>query len=129
MMPTSERILKQDSLGRVWTPRAQREAILDEFERSGMPATKFAAHIGVKYQTLANWAQRRRKARLAESGAAAPASGAVRRVEAGGADLAAAGPGLVIHVPGGARLEVHDATQAVLAAQVLGALQRGVGAC
>src|SRR5688500_17820541 len=99
-MQTSERILKQDALGRVWTPRAEREAILDEFERSALPATKFAAQVGVKYQTLTNWVQRRRKARLAESGAAAPTSGAVRWMEASVAGASAAAQGLVIHVPG-----------------------------
>jgi hypothetical protein len=36
---------------------------------------------------------------------------------------------LVIHLPGGARLEVRDATQAVLAAQVLRVLQSGGIAC
>lgn len=129
-MPAIEHVLKQDALGRVWTPRAQREAILDEFERSGLPATKFAAHIGVKYQTLANWVQRRRKARLAKAEAGECGTGPVRWVEASVAGTPAApAPGLVIHVPGGARLEVHDAGQAVLAAQVLRALGSGVLAC
>jgi hypothetical protein len=45
MNPT-DRILKVDVVGRVWTPGEQREAVLDEFERSGLPASKFAAHIG-----------------------------------------------------------------------------------
>ena len=35
-----------DVIGRVWTPRVQREAALDEFERSGMAGTKFAKRIG-----------------------------------------------------------------------------------
>ena len=39
-------ILKQDELGRVRTPRAQREAILDQFEASGMSGIAFAAHVG-----------------------------------------------------------------------------------
>ena len=41
-MPQPDRILKVDAAGRVWTPREQREAVLDEFERSGVPAAKFA---------------------------------------------------------------------------------------
>lgn len=59
----SEQILKVDKAGRVWTPREQREAALDEFERSGMPASKFAERIGVKYSTFATWAHQRRKQR------------------------------------------------------------------
>jgi hypothetical protein len=128
-MQTTERILKQDALGRVWTPRAQREAIVDEFERSGMPATKFAAHVGVKYQTLANWVQRRRKARLADSSAADGSTTPVRWVEASMGSASAEAPGLVIHAPGGARMEVRDATQAALAAQVLRALHSGGVTC
>ena len=42
----------------------QRVAVLDEFERCRVPASKFAAHIGVKkYPTFASWVQKRRKRR------------------------------------------------------------------
>ena len=34
--PTDEVVLKQDVLGRVKTPKARREQLLDEFERSGL---------------------------------------------------------------------------------------------
>jgi hypothetical protein len=40
--PTDEAVLKQDVLGRVKTPKARREQLLDEFERSGLPGLKFA---------------------------------------------------------------------------------------
>jgi hypothetical protein len=53
-------VLKQDGMGRVKTPAARREQLLDEFERSGLSGTKFAAMAGVKYQTFALWARRRR---------------------------------------------------------------------
>ncbi len=69
IMELINQVLKQDVAGRVWTPRAQREAALDEFERSGLPATKFAAQIGVKYQTFVSWCQKRRKERLASGDA------------------------------------------------------------
>jgi hypothetical protein len=42
------RYLKVDSQGRVRTPAGKREAILDEFERSGMSGPAFAEHVGVK---------------------------------------------------------------------------------
>ncbi len=51
------RVLKTDVLGRVKTGAGQREAILDEFERSGLSGTKFAAVAGIKYATLASWVQ------------------------------------------------------------------------
>ena len=53
-MAQTDQILKVDVAGRVWTPRARREEVLDELERSGMAAVKFAAFIGVKYPTLAS---------------------------------------------------------------------------
>ena len=52
-------ILKTDGLGRVRTPLAQREALLDAFERSGLAGMKFAALHGVKYPSFANWVQQR----------------------------------------------------------------------
>lgn len=35
-MAETENLLKVDVAGRVWTPCEAREAVLDEFERSGM---------------------------------------------------------------------------------------------
>ena len=61
--PTDEVVLKQDVLGRVNTPKARREQLLDEFERSGLPGLKFAELAGIKYQTFATWAQKRRRQR------------------------------------------------------------------
>ena len=60
-MEQTDRVLKQDAAGRVWTPPERREAVLDEFERSGLPAAQFAARIGVKYPTFANWGKRPRQ--------------------------------------------------------------------
>lgn len=122
-MEQTDRVLKQDAAGRVWTPREPREAALDEFERSGMPATKFAAHIGVKYATFAAWVQKRRKSGGEGNGGAGQTPAIPRlggwveaRVQA--ATGATARP-LVVHLPGGARLEVLDAVQATLAAHLL----------
>ena len=38
---TDEVVLKQDVLGRVKTPKARREELLDEFERSGLPGLNY----------------------------------------------------------------------------------------
>jgi hypothetical protein len=56
-------ILKTDVLGRITVGRAQREAILDAFEASGMTGSAFALHHGIKIQTFASWIQKRRRKR------------------------------------------------------------------
>ena len=80
-MDQTDQVLKVDAAGRVWTPRAKREEVLDELERSGMAAVKFAAFIGVKYPTLASWVQKRRRQRKADA-AGGPACGVA--VDGGG---------------------------------------------
>jgi len=40
-------ILKTDILGRGWTPRDKREAMVAEYERSAMTAAEFAKWSGV----------------------------------------------------------------------------------
>ena len=129
----TEQILKVDKAGRVWTPREQREAALDEFERSGMPASKFAERIGVKYSTFAWWAHQRRKQRgsadAVQERRGEPA--ALKWVEAVPEH---AGPSpsvraLVVHLPGGARMEIADGAQAVIAAGLLRARGAGGAGC
>ena len=73
-----DEVLKRDALGRVGTPRVRREALVEEFEKSGVSAKKFAALFGVNYQTFASWVQAHRKAR----GQRAPVAGPVRLWEA-----------------------------------------------
>lgn len=132
-MEEAVRVLKQDARGRVWTPPERREAILDEFERSGLPAAQFAVHVGVKYQTFATWVQKRRKAR-GEVHATQEQTPVVARlagwVEATVENDAEETTGkLVVHLPGGVRLEVSNGAQVLLAAQLLRALSEGVRPC
>jgi transposase-like protein len=127
-MTETERVLKVDVRGRVWTPRERREEVLSEFERSGMPASKFAQHIGVKYSTFANWVQRHRK----ENGdrVARVERRALKWVEAKvEADAGAGAQPLVVHLPAGIRMEVGDVAQAALAAEVLRRLVGGGAPC
>src|ERR1043165_1322283 len=112
-------IFKTDKLGRVKTPAARREKLLDEFERSGLSGQKFATLAGIKYQTFAFWAQRRRRQRGASSVPAQPVD-SVRWLEAvveqaQSPDGQSPSP-LVLQLPGGVRVEVVDEKQAVLAA-------------
>ena len=99
-MNDAEQLLKVDVAGRVWTSRERRETLLDEFERGGTSAAQFAALVGGR-----------------ESGTAE-----LRWVEVMAG--AAPGGGLCVLLPGGARMEVADAGQAALAAELLRALAR-----
>jgi len=119
-------ILKTDVLGRVKTPLARREQLLDEFERSGLSGQKFAELVGIKYQTFATWAQKRRRARGAYPVVKRPKQ--LRWLEA------VVGEGqssddkiplpLVLELPGGAKVQIADAKQATLAAVLLRALEK-----
>ncbi len=127
MIEAGEPVLKTDKLGRVKTPAVRRERLLDEFERSGLGGQEFASLSGIKYQTFATWVQQRRRKRGATH-APAKSAEAARWLEAvveqakhpGNQNLAV----MVLHLPGGARVEVMDEKQAVLAAVLVRALAR-----
>ena len=121
-------LLKTDVLGRVKTPAARREQLLDEFARSGTSGQKFAELVGVKYQTFATWVQQRKRRRAATSKRKTPAK--VRWLEAVVGQRAdhGAGSSLRVQLPGGARLEITGARQVPLAAALLRALEKA-GAC
>jgi hypothetical protein len=61
MQKSDGQILKPDAKGRVHTPNAPQDSLLDEFERSGLSGPKFAQLAGVSYQTFATWRQRQQK--------------------------------------------------------------------
>lgn len=111
MTPTTEsdlpeQILKSDKLGRVRVPAERREAILDEFERSGMSGAAFAAHCWINYQTFATWRQRRRKRDETAVGSLAAGPGNFLLVEPldEEASVRQRGDGLEIELRGGAWL-------------------------
>jgi hypothetical protein len=124
-----EPVLKTDVLGRVKTPAARREQLLDEFERSGLTGQKFAEVVGIKYQTFATWAQKRRRQRGAYPAAKVPArtTDKVRWLEAVVEQAQNAGGknplALVLELPGGTKVQITDTKQAALAAALLRALQ------
>jgi len=130
-------LLKTDALGRVRTPAARRERLLDEFERSGMSGVKFAEFVGLKYQTFATWVQLRQRQRKTAVRAAPPlkadAAKQLRWMEAVlEQSPSPADPNptpLVVHLPGGARAEITDAKQVALAAALVRALVHPPLAC
>ena len=106
-----------DTRGRVRTTREQRRLILAEFQRSGMSAAAFARRAGLKYSTFAFWVQHQR--RRPQPGRQSP----VRLLEA----VVAAVPsssGLRVQLPGGAILELREASQIPLVAALLHALAK-----
>ena len=127
----SDGIIKIDTRGRMRTTRERREALLAEFDRSGMSGQKFAAWAGIKYPTWASWVQQRRKAR----GKVPPAeketepgeeeANKIRWLEAvvststAKASVKLKTGGLIVHGPSGVRLELSDERQIKLAAQLL----------
>ena len=130
-IPTDAVILKTDVLGRVKTPAARREELLDEFERSGMSGVAFAEFVGIKYQTFATWAQqRRRRRKVAKSPAKPPvavdAPKQLRWMEAvldpAQSPAESNESALVVQLPGGARVEIADVKQVTLAAALVRAL-------
>ena len=121
-------VLKTDTKQRVRTPPERRQALLDEFERSGLSGARFAAVTGIKYATFANWVQKRRREQSCD-GAGLTVGGqfpgeatgsSVRWLEAmvGPKPMLTAGT-LRVHLPGGAHLEITDRSQAMLAAELL----------
>jgi hypothetical protein len=57
-----------DTKGRMRTSKEQRRAVLEEFERSGVSAARFAKRSGLKYSTLAGWLQRYRRTKPLQRG-------------------------------------------------------------
>lgn len=118
-------VLKQDGLGRVQTTAERREQLLDEFERSGLSGKKFAALAGIKYQTFATWAQkRRRQPRAAPVKPADPVQWLEAVVEQAQNPDRPNPAVIVLQLPGGVRVEVADEKQAALAAIMVRAMAK-----
>jgi len=120
-------ILKTDVLGRVWTPKDKREALVAEYERSAMSAAEFAKWSGVKYATFTGWVVKVRKARrLSGSGDKAPVVPEPMRWAEAVCEASVPGgePALVIHIGAGVRVEARDGR---VGAELLAAL--GVRVC
>lgn len=109
-------ILKVDARGRVQVTLERREALLDEFDRSGMSGAGFAKHYGIKYTTFAYWIQARRKRRnpskrSGESQFVMVAAGAPNRANV-----------LTVELPHRVTLKVTTPEEARLAAALIEAL-------
>ena len=127
MIKADEQVLKTDELGRVRTPTARRESLIQEFERSGLSGAKFAALTGIKYSTFASWLQKRRRrggaARVAVKSVDSMSwlEAVVEQAQNPGAQNPT---GVVLELPGGARVQVSHVSQATLAAALVRALEK-----
>lgn len=126
-MKTTSIILKTDRRGRVRTPPERREALLEEFDRSGLSLTRFAELAGVRYSTFATWLQHRRF----RAGAAPQGKEKDRRKPVRFAEVLVDGTlppapavacALKVSLPGGAHMVLTEASQVPLAARLIGAL-------
>lgn len=118
--------------GRVMTPPERRESLVDEFERSGLSGVQFAKLAGIKYQTFATWAARRRKQRGATQ-TPAQATDSVRWLEAVVTQAKSPTPEpsspVRVHLPAESWIEVGDLKQVTLAAALIRALERELPPC
>ena len=62
-------LLKLDTRGRVRSSKERRQAILAEFDRSGVSGAQFAKLTGLRYSTFAGWVSRHRKAKAGSKAA------------------------------------------------------------
>lgn len=119
-------ILPTDSRGRVRVSVERREALLDEFEKSGLSGAQFARTVGLKYQTFAYWREQRRRRQPAVAAAGKPASVEWLETVIDQAQAAAplAASRLTVRLPSGAALELAHASQAAVAAALLRAWEK-----
>ena len=106
-----------DTKGRVRTSKEQRRVILAEFARSGLSAAGFARQTGLKYSTFALWVQRYRRTK--RPGRKPP----LRLLEAV-VTPSPASPAVLLHLPGGAQVELREASQVSLVAALVRALAK-----
>ena len=126
MEPGSE-ILKVDEVGRIQTPPEKREALLAEYDRSGMTGAQFARFSGVRYATLMYWLQRRRKEAGRGQQVTTPRPDHPRWLEARVEGEVPKSENLVVEMGGGIRMLVGNRTQAALAGELLRAMGLGRG--
>lgn len=125
-------ILKTDTRGRVVTPPARRQELLDEFDRSGLSGAKFAALAGIKYPTLASWLQARRRQSVGSPQSTPPHDPLprMRWLEAVVDQAQGEANGAVrVRLPNGLSVELAQAAHVPLAAALVRALAMPAPAC
>lgn len=108
----------------------RREALLDEFEKSGLSGAQFARTVGLKYQTFAYWRQQRQRRQpvAASSGQPASVQWLETAIDQAQAATPVAGPMFVVRLPSGAAIELVHASQTSVAAALVRASTVGASA-
>lgn len=127
VMESGSEILKVDEVGRVRTPPEKREAMLAEYDRSGMTGAQFAKFVGVRYSTLMYWLQRRRKEADQGEQMGTPGQNHPRWLEARVEGEVPRSENIVVEMGGGVRMLVGNRRQAALAGDLLRAMGLGRG--
>ena len=125
-------LLKLDTRGRVRTSKERRQAILAEFDHSGVSGAQFAKLTGLRYSTFAGWVSRQRKAKAGSKVATptvVPARRAPRRWVEATLDPPAPSPGLLVQLPGGVQLELTSPAQVPLVVALVQGLQPRAARC
>ena len=116
---TDSSIIRTGSDGRLRYTPAQRETLIEAFDRSGMSAMSFTRQHGVYYQTFIAWLRKRRQNSI-PSQLQGPGFAEVLLIEREAAPSAA----LRILLPCGTALEVKSRAALPLAAELLQTLRR-----
>jgi len=127
VMESGSEILKVDEVGRVRTPPERREAMLAEYERSGMTGAQFARFVGVRYSTLMYWLQKRRKEAGQSEQMVRPRQDHPGWLEARVEGEVPKSENVVVEMGGGVRMLVGNRAQAALAGELLRAMGLGRG--
>jgi transposase len=107
------------------TPAPRREALLAEFERSGLSGKQFAQLSGIKYSTFQYWLQCRKRKSGAPNAPAVPQGQQVAWLEAVvQQDMPCGSASLLLRLPGGAHAQVASPQQIHLAAALVRALEK-----
>ena len=125
-------LLKLDTRGRVRTSKERRQAILAEFDHSGVSGAQFAKLTGLRYSTFAGWVSRQRKARAepqVTKRSVAPTQRAPRRWVEATMDPPTPSPGLRVQLPGGVQLELTSPAQVPLVVALVQGLQPRAARC
>ena len=115
-------IIKTDVRGRMRVSTERRQRLLAEYDQSGLSAKKFAQLAGIKYPTLANWLQKRRRLGSAPATSADSVRWLEAVVEKGNKpadEKVTKTEALVVHGPGGVWWKIEHEDQARWAAMVL----------
>lgn len=120
MNATQESLVRFDRRGRLRYSPEQKAALLEAYDASGLSGPKFAALHGVKYQTLAAWIQKRKRAG-SSPGLPAPAGWSLLEVESLASGFC---DGVTVRLPGGAELRVANMNGVALAAALIRELSR-----